>query len=304
MAAVPALVYRGKRDDSEREFLRAVDMALSLVEQAGSRTLALALDESGAIELPDAAPVSADDQAMIRASATLYLAAQLESAGLISAVETLCGLAMSGGINVDLGSAAHLVEQFWKGRNDRFHEKERHAFFARLFGSDEQASSSDFENLMIALCESLYKLDEQSYDQNYGSPAAQNKARVAVRSIVESLTRRGGGMTPFAAKEILTTIQESIRIIQQPPVKHAFGANTLWDVVRSVENRYERSEVDIQKYVSRGKSGLVVLSWVADTLPNLANMVAPIVTVGHPVTAAAEEWLESSLAIREATAPG
>src|SRR5437763_535258 len=101
MAAAPALLNRGKRQFSEQDLLRAVGMALSLVEQAETRTLALALDQSGAIELPDAAPVSADDQAMIRASATLYLAAQLESAGLISAVETLSGLAMSGGINVD-----------------------------------------------------------------------------------------------------------------------------------------------------------------------------------------------------------
>jgi hypothetical protein len=240
---------------------------------------------------------------MIRASATLYLAAQLESAGLITTVETLCGLAMSGGINADLGSAAHLIEQFWKGRNERFHEKERHEFFARLFGADEQASASEFENLMIALCESLYKLDQQSYDRNYGSPAAQNKTRMAVRGIVESLTRRGGGMTPFAAKEILITIQESIKILQQPAVRHAFGANTLWDVVRSIEDRYKHTNVDIQKYVSRGKSGLVVLSWVADTLPNLENAITPIVSVGHPVTAAAEEWLESSLAIREAVAP-
>ncbi len=311
MAAAPNLLHPLKRRNGELDLLQAVGMAFTLVAQAEVRTIALALDAIGDIDLPDAAPTSADDQAMVRSAATLYLAAQLEAAGLIEAVETLCGLAVSGGLQVDLGSASQLMSHFWQRRNERFHRNERQTFFARLFGSDEDGATghhteldSTFENLMIVLCEALYKLDENGPDQNYGSTEAQAKTRQALRTLADDLVHKGSGMTPFAAKEILGTIQEAIRILQQPPVKHAFGANTLWDVVRAAEERYKHAKVDIQNYVTRGKSGLTVLSWAADSLLNLSNSSVPIVTLGHPVIAAAEEWLQSSLAIREAATAG
>ena len=109
-------------------------------------------------------------------------------------------------------------------------------------------------------------------------------------------------MTPFAAKEILDTIQQSINILKQPPVQHAFGVNRLWDLVRAIGQRYQHSSPNVEDYVRRGKSGLVVLSWIADSLGALQNMGSPLVTLDHPVIAAAEEWLESSLAVREAGA--
>jgi hypothetical protein len=226
-------------------------------------------------------------------------------------VETLSGLAMGGGLQVELGSAAHLISHFWQGRNERFHEKERRAFFSRLFGSDEASSNdtavdpdTNFESLMIGLCESLYKLDDRGQDQNYGSPEAQARVRYAVQNVVENLIRKGGGLMAFAAGEILNTIQESIQILQQPPVKQAFEARTLWDVVRAIGERYKQARAAAQNYVGRGKAGMTVLSWVADSLGKLGNASVPIVTLDNPVVAAAEEWLQSSLAIRETGATG
>ena len=69
-----------------------------------SRACALALDDYGDIDLPRA-PGSADDQAQLRALATLYLASELEAAGLIPAVETLVRLARAAALPGDLGDA-------------------------------------------------------------------------------------------------------------------------------------------------------------------------------------------------------
>jgi hypothetical protein len=284
--------------------------ASALIETAQLRGQALALDVLGDINLPDAMPATADDQALIRAVAPLYLAAQLEEAALVPAVETLSALAVSGGLPVDLGPAASLIEGFWRQRNERFHENERRAFFARLFGADHpdaldagqsgrQALNTAFEELMINLCESLYKLDEQTLGGKYASPHAQVRVLTAARNLAENLLNKGGGMTAFAAKEILDVIQTAVQILQQPGVQHAFGARSLWTAVRAVASRYLHINPDTSSYVTRGKSGLILLSWLADSLPHL-NDNQPLVTLDHPVIGAATEWLQASLTIREA----
>ena len=292
----------------DASLLSALGHALALADHA--QAVALALDQLGDIDLPDAVPASADDQSQIRAIAPLYLAAQLEEAALVPAVETLSGLAVSGGLPVDLGSAASLIESFWQQRNERFHENERRAFFARLFGADNSESLSSahgrpvvnaiFEDLMIDLCESLYKLDEQSIGGSYSGPHQQTRVLTAARNLAENLLNKGGGMTAFAAKEILSTIQSAVQILQQPAVQHAFGARSLWAAVRAVASRYLQTDPDTSAYVTRGKSGLILLSWLADSLPRL-NGGQPLVTLDHPVIGAATEWLQASLSIHEAT---
>src|SRR5436853_3512114 len=284
--------------------LATLEHASALVETAHSRAQALALDVLGDINLPDAMPATADDQALIRAIAPLYLASQLEEATLVPAVETLSALAVSGGLPVDLGPAAHLIESFWQQRNERFHENERRAFYARLFGADHletlsgaqtgrQALNAAFEDLMINLCEALYKLDEQSIGANYASPHAQVRVLTAARNLAENLLNKGGGMTAFAAKEILDVIRTAVQIFQQPGVQHAFGARSLWTAVRAVASRYLHLNPDTSSYVTRGKSGLILLSWLADSLPHL-NDGQPLVTLDHPVIGAAAEWLQAS----------
>lgn len=293
------------------DLLAALAQGLALAEAAHASARALALDQLGNIDLPDATPATADDQAQVRAIAAMYLAAQIEETGLLSTVETLSGIAVSGAVQVDLGSAAGLIETFWQQRNERFRENERRAFYTRLFGEhpgDATASSGGravsneaFENLMIDLGESLYKLDENALSADYGSPHAQNRLVVAARNLAENLLNNGGGMTAFAAHEILNTIQSAVRILQQHAVQHAFGTSSMWTAVRAIASRYLHLDRDTSSFVARGKSGLVLLSWLADVLPHI-NDAHPLITLDHPAIGAATEWLEASLAIREAGA--
>lgn len=288
--------------------LSAVGLALGLIERSKTRTLSLTLSATGAIELPDAAPVLADDQAVIRAAATLYLASQLEHAGLVTAVETISGLAIGGSI---LNNASSLIEplgKFWQGRNERFREEERRAYFSRLFGAETMEEldhpprgvNDGFEESMIGLCESLYKLDEiPSGDANMAAaPVARIRPRA--RFVVSNLLRRGTGFAAFAAEEIITTIRACIQILQIPQIKLEFGAASLWEVVASVNERYRHVDIDVQNYVRRGKAGLEVLSWLADILPVLTFGGVIDLSLTHPVIVASEAWLASSLAIREA----
>jgi hypothetical protein len=301
-----AVLERATKCDAR--LFRALGQALGLIDRAHERTFAFALNDFGEVELPTATPATPDDQALLRALSTLYLASQLELAGLVPAVETLSGVAISGGVQGDLGEAATPIAEFWKARNQRFHENERRAFYTRLFGTETVLaapagtphSNRGFDDAMISLCESLYKLDEQS---SYGHSSAPARMRAAALRVAENLLHRGTGVDVFAAQEIVATIQQCIQILQQPSLQRAFHERSVWGTVRGILRRYNQTEPDADNYVRRGKSGMMVLSWIAGALPDLAGSSPVAVDLDHPVIASAEEWLESSLAVREDSVP-
>lgn len=83
------------------------------------------------IQLPPTSR-STIDQAQLRAIAVLYLASELEGAGVVPAADDLTRIARTGSLSVDLGAAAPLVDAFW--RHERATEDERLSLFASLFG--------------------------------------------------------------------------------------------------------------------------------------------------------------------------
>jgi hypothetical protein len=127
--------------------------------------------------------------------------------------------------------------------------------------------------------------------------------RAAALAVADNLLHRGPGIAVYAAQEIIATIRQCIQILQQTPIQRAFSEQTVWGVVRAILARYGHAQPDVDTYVRRGKAGLVVLSWLADSLPTLAGGFSLVVNLDHPVISAAQDWLESSLAVREGAAP-
>ena len=141
----------------------AVALSLRLVAGVESFAASLAFAELGDIELPPEAG-SPVDQASLQSVAPLYLAAELEAAGLLPAVELVAGLFASGALSPAVGPAAEKLASFWRGRQERFSAAERRAFFVRLFGGEsgpslagEGGSNRAFTPLMIDLTESIYQ---------------------------------------------------------------------------------------------------------------------------------------------------
>lgn len=285
--------------------LAALASAQELVDRARSRAVALALNAAGEIELPDFEPATPDDQALIRAVAPLYLAAQLEEASLLPVVEALCGLAVSGGLPIARGPSADLIQAFWRGRNERFSGSERRAYFARLFGADDSErgmqANAVFEDLMINLTEALYKADETAAGGTSIPLRTQARIANAARNLAHNVLEKAGRMTQFMSEEILATVQSAVQILQQPDVQRAAGGRSLWTAVRAAAGRYLQETPDTGTYVARGKSGLIVLSWLADSLPHFDEQ-RPWIALDHPVIESAAQWLQASLAIREAGA--
>jgi hypothetical protein len=276
-----------------------------LVARATAHGLAVPLDQLGDIDIPE--PVAARiDQAQLRALATLYLAADLEPAGIIPAAEALAALASTGVAGIDLGGAEPLLSDWWRRRHDRLSTAERNAFFARLFGTASGPVSADtgrnarFEDLMLELCEALYKLDELPTGDPYGGSRQQARVIAAARTLMRNLGEAGGGSTAFMAGEIVATLKQAFAIIGHPDLRGAFAARDLWGVVAGIA-RVARVTFDRPgPYVRRGKAGMTVIAWLAEVSDEVGGPGGPVVAVGHPVVGSAIDWIEATLDISEA----
>lgn len=291
--APPPTLHPATRDQHSLD--EALQRAAGLVTAAAG--LAVALDVLGSIELPPSSE-SQIDQAQLRAMASLYLASELESAGVLPAVETLAGLGRSGGLGIDLGHAGPLVAQFWKTRNERATREERTSCFGRLFG----AGQGGFDDAMLEMCEALYKLDERATNATYGGFAQQARVRSAATRLVAQLVGGGGGITVFLAQEILQGLREALAILGNPDLRAAFGARDVWGVVAGIDRVARTPHGDPHMYVRRGKAGMTVLAWLADAATHLDDN-AVLVGLDHPVISAAIDWMQAALEIGETVAP-
>jgi hypothetical protein len=306
----------------------AIDHALALGERMLAAAEAFAfsfeLPPLGDIDLPPDAVGSEEDRARLQGAAPLYLAAELEAACLLPAAEAVAALFAGGGLQTDLGPAAPLLVEFWRGRKERFSAGERQAFFARLFGhaggptlAGPGGVNSSFEPLMIALTEAL---TSRAGPASFGSPyaphlnnpfapsfappfAGEYQLRQAARQLGANLALRGGGITAYAARDILGTVRSALEIFKQPMLQRALGAGSVWGAVRAASQLYlEAGGEQIGAHVTRGKWGLLVLSWLSEVYLLLGDTSRAVAPPEHPVVGAALTWLQASLSIEEVRA--
>lgn len=281
----------------------AIRSSERLIERATAHGLAFALDELGDIALPD--PVSAHiDKAQLRALAALYLAADLEPAGVIPAVEILAGLSTDGAASLDLGSAEPLVANWWRHRAEKLAASERAAFFSRLFGTSYGPAAADaernvqFEELMLELCEELYKLDDTPSADPHGTLEHQVRVRNAAGALAQNLGTACTGVTAFMAGEITAMLRDAFSILSHADLRHCFGARDVWGVVAGIGRLAHQPMREPAAYVRRGKAGMTVIAWLADASDAMVG-ASPLLTTDNPVISAAAEWLEATLSLGE-----
>lgn len=289
--------------------LAAIQRAIAEAERliAHAHTAALALEDVG-IDLPPSS-AAMSDPAQLRAVASLYLAAELDAAGLVIAAEGLAALNGAGGVPFALGGAAADVAHFWAVRHTRATADERAALFARLFGSDTGPSAADhpgndaFETDMIELAEALYKLDEAASNPQWGGVAQQARVRRAATALIDSLTGAANGLTLFMASDLLATIKAAFAIFHHADLRLSLGAHDVWGAVQAVLRLNRLPDAHTKMHASRAAAGMTMLAWLADAAPHLGAEAGPLVALDHPVIPAAVDWLQVSLRIGEAGAP-
>lgn len=265
--------------------LRAHDVALARAQ---------ALDEQ--IDLPDLgtpAPASFD-AATLAPLPPLYLAHELDAAGLLRTGELVAGLFAGGALAVPLepkiGQALH---DFWRARDERLTAAERAHLFAQVF------EPSAFEPRMRRLCEALVALADNTGIEDVRENVGLEHAAVALG---EALWPSLAGMAGFAARDVIEAINAALRFLRERALQVAFGVQDLWALVATTQRAQGLDAAASRAHVERGRNGMVVLRWLADNLArgarlDLADPEAP------SVIGAAERWLLAtpvrSMAARE-----
>jgi hypothetical protein len=276
----------------DRGLLLALVQANDTVRRAGARgSRAAMLGELGDIDLPDTAPA---DLRQLEVAAPLYLACELERAGLLRTAELIAGLFAGGAITQPLGPTTQLIASFWKGRRERLSAEERDQLFAQVF------DAAEFYPLLQGLCDAL----AAQFDSP--SRASDVRARVALRvaadALIDWLAPRLSGMASFAAQDIVDALSQATRFLRDRMLQTAFGVHDLWGLVRTVGSAQGASVGDIRQHVELGRQGAVVLAWLASAGPRDAAF-EPGGPEGLRLIGAAEAWRAARAGLQRSAAP-
>lgn len=259
--------------------LRALAMAQSAVARH-ERTLALALEELGDIDLPSGAP-NVHDRVRLQAAAPLYFASELERAGVLPTAELVAGLFASGAITQPLGPTVQLLHTFWRERRERLDADERAAIFARVI------ESPYFDRLMQALCEAIVaQADGSDIREQVG-------VATSAQTMAEFLAQRTDAMASLAARDIIDTLNKALVFLRDRMLQAAFGVHSLWALVALTASQQPRSVVvsSPQIHAERGRAGQIVLLWLADHFTETALRLDPQQAQDVEIIVAAQRWL-------------
>lgn len=301
-------------EETDVAALRAsVAQASGLLRQAF--TLAVSLDQIFLPDLPDA-PLSAQaDQSILQAIASLYLAMELESAGLLRALSAAAGLYMTGALRLGQGEVAKTLRDHHRNYENRTPTDDRYAAYLRLFGSAPEAAvpyaTSDAVN--TGLDENLLRLAEAMHRYANLSPAnltplaAQREIRSAARLVGESLVMRGGGASHYLADEALGLIGTATSVFRDRALQQAFGARDLWGAAQAaldLQSGGQRRSLfsaglarRARAHLTRGKAGMMLIGWVAQEAPKLHGIGGMDIDRADPILPQGTAWLEATLSL-------
>jgi hypothetical protein len=253
-------------------------------QQAQAHALALAAGEIDLPDLGEPAPASFDP-ALLAPLPPLYLARELDAAGLLRTGELVAGLFAAGSLNAPLdpkvGQALHA---FWRARNERLNAQERTHLFAQVF------DGTGFEARMRALCRALVALADNNGIEDVRENVGLEHAAVA---LADALWPALGGMLAFTARDVIESINAALRFLRERSLQAAFGVHDLWSLVATTNRAQGVGAQAARDRVERGRNGMVVLRWLADNVARGARL-----DLADPqamsVIGAAERWLLAS----------
>lgn len=279
---------------AQANLLRALSLALSSVIDH-EVTLARAMSDLGAIDLPDGAP-DVMDTARLQAAGPLYFAGQLEAAGLLRCAELVAGLFASGTISQPLGPVAQSINTFWRARRERLEAVEREAIFARVL------EPPHFDRLMTALCSAI--VAQADGGTSSGGPAWNVREGVALsmaaQSLAEFLAQRIDPMASIAARDLVDTINAALGFLRDRMLQVAFGVQSLWALI-AVEAQSQGTGAtagDVQRHAERGRAGQLVLLWLARNFGATTVTLDPGNAADVELIMSAQRWLDAAPRVR------
>jgi hypothetical protein len=122
--------------------------------------------------------------------------------------------------------------------------------------------------------------------------------------LAERLVTTGGGASQYLADEALALIGTATSVFKDPAMHGALGARDLWgavDSALSLQSGQPRrpflghAAQLARAHLSRGRSGLEMLQWVADNAPRLAGIGMLSLPRDASILGSGSRWLEATL---------
>jgi len=121
------------------------------------------------------------------------------------------------------------------------------------------------------------------------------------RAAAELLINRTARVPTLVAADLVAVVKHSISLFRQPTVLRALGARTLWGGLEQVLRRYRGEERPVGLHVGIGRDGVLILSWLSDSWPQLGIGHCQSTQIHKPeLQMAAASWLQTALSLYEA----
>lgn len=242
----------------------------------------------------------------LHAAAELYFIYQHERMKIFEVVETLLRLFRLGKMRIQRGPGARGLYLLEKWRPLRYTKQDRMVAYRRAFNYGTAPAPAgavvnrnfhrQLVGFMVALGQYFRDLligevirGGQLIEQRpFGSVATVQRIGLDLRY---ALDRSTYGNIFALAMETGHHLIQVLKLLDSPDIKKAFDANTKWDVVEIVSNRYLGGVAEPSQRAKMAESGRRILQFVADN--DFKTAVDPILfqSVVRPMGAHAEAWI-------------
>jgi hypothetical protein len=193
----------------------------------------------------------------------------LEEVRLFEVVDRLMTMFGRGMLPIGPGRAGAMLYRYWKGHPSRFTSQQRRNVYTRAFGLPGGGGSvipnREFNDLWLRFVSivGMYSAELQSLPPAQRSVGAE-EVLVSGRDLAINLSAHGHGLAWFAAADFKLEIQQSIELLSDEELQDAFGAKTLWQLLRNVAAVELGARPNVPRGHTRAESGVIIIRWLAN----------------------------------------
>ncbi|MGB8843772.1 MAG: hypothetical protein WCC64_22190 [Aliidongia sp.] len=250
----------------------------------------------------------------LHAAAELYFIYQYERSKVFQVANVLHRLFHAGSIKLTRGPGANSLYLLEKWQPQRYTQRHRAAAYRRAFNYGVNPTgpgmvvNRDFHAQLVGFMGSVsqYLRDlrigevirggQQLEPRAFGSVATVQRLGIDLRY---ALNRATYGSIYALSVETGHYLKQVLAVLDSPDIKKAFDANTKWNVVETVSQRYLGGMAEISQRAKMAESGRRILLFVADHDFKTGDDPALFETEMGQIGQHAEAWIAAYRMTRE-----
>jgi hypothetical protein len=242
----------------------------------------------------------------VQAMADLYYVYQHEKIGVFRVIDKLQQLFRAGAVRLSTGEGANQLYQWDRRDVLRFTKRDRLGAYCRGFGycfappPVGARPNREFHHLFthfVGEVATFWRdkrisevIRDRATDPTFGSLATVRRAGLDLRNNLKFVSY---GHLNVMTREVMGLLDDAFRILRSDDVRNLFGADTAWDVVEEVSERYFHTHVNTSARQRMAVAGRDILRWLAQGTIRSTSRTEfenSLIAIGD----SAEEWLTSA----------